>query len=46
MELEEFKNSWKALDDRLTTNESLTESLIIKMAQQKVKGSIDKLLFW
>lgn len=46
MELEQLKDSWTALDDRLKRNESLTESLIIKMTQKSAKKSINKLLLW
>ena len=46
MELDELKNSWGALDNRLKKNEALTETLIIKMTENKAKRSIGKLILW
>ncbi len=44
MELEELKNSWAALDNRLKENNSLNETIILKMVQGKAEKSINRLL--
>lgn len=44
MELEELKNSWAALDKRLKENNSLNETIILKMVQGKAEKSINRLL--
>jgi hypothetical protein len=44
MELDELKNTWAALDNRLKENNSLNETIIMKMAQGKVEKSINKIL--
>lgn len=44
MELEELKNSWAALDKRLKENNSLNETIILKMVQRKTEKSINRIL--
>lgn len=44
MELDGLKNSWAALDKRLKKNNSLNETIILKMVQGKAEKSINRLL--
>lgn len=44
MELNEIKQTWTALDNRLKENNTLSESTILKMAQGKAEKSIKRLL--
>jgi glucan phosphoethanolaminetransferase (alkaline phosphatase superfamily) len=44
MELEEFKNVWASLDERLNKQEKLKESIIKEMMQSKANKSVSKLL--
>lgn len=44
MELEDLKNSWTALDNRLKENNALNETIILKMVQGKAEKSVSKLL--
>lgn len=46
MELNELKNTWAALDNRLKENNLLNETIIKKMAESKVDKSLNRLLFW
>lgn len=44
MELEEMKNAWLALNEKLEAKEKLSDRLIKEMYQTKVKKSISRLL--
>ena len=46
MELEELKEAWTALDNRLKRNEELKESIILEMMQSKADKSLNKILGW
>lgn len=46
MELDDLKNTWIALDNRLKQNNVLNETIIKKMAENKVNKSLNKLIFW
>ncbi len=46
MELDELKQNWAELNQRLRDNEILTESLIKQMVQSKGKSSRDKLIVY
>ena len=44
MELDEIKNAWTKMDERLKKNEGLNERLIKEMLMQKSKKSLNRLL--
>lgn len=44
MELEELKNAWTALDNRLKENETLKESIIKEMLHSKINKSLNRLI--
>ena len=46
MELEELKNAWVELDNRLKENRSMNKTIIMKMAQNKAEKSIGRLINW
>ena len=46
MELEELKEAWAALDNRLKRNEELKESIILEMIESKAGTSINRLVNW
>ncbi|GHT11461.1 hypothetical protein FACS189426_13380 [Bacteroidia bacterium] len=44
MELDELKNVWSSLDERLSKQEKLKESLLKKMMQSKTSKTVSKLI--
>jgi hypothetical protein len=46
MELDELKNTWAALDNRLKENNALNETIVLKMTQGKAEKSLNRLIFW
>ena len=46
MELDELKEAWAALDNRLKKNEELNENIILEMMKSKAGKSISKLMNW
>ena len=46
MELDDLKEAWTALDNRLKRNEELKESIILEMIQTKANKSLNRLLGW
>ena len=44
MELDEIKNAWTAMDERLKKNEGLNERMIKEMLMQKSKKSLNRLI--
>jgi len=44
MELEELKEAWAALDNRLKKNEKLNESIILEMMQSKTRKLLNKVI--
>jgi hypothetical protein len=46
MELDELKTAWVALDNRLKENDTLKETIILEIIQNKTNKSVNKLLYW
>ncbi len=46
MELDDLKEAWTALDNRLKRNEELKESIILEMMQRKAEKLLNWLLKW
>ena len=46
MELEELKESWIALDNRLKRNEELKESIILEMMKNKTGKTVNRFIIW
>ncbi len=46
MELEELKNTWATLDNRLKENKTLTNKVILEMIEAKTNKSLNKLMVW
>jgi uncharacterized membrane protein len=46
MELDDFKKTWTALDNRLKENDFLKESIILEIIQSKANKSVNKLQNW
>jgi hypothetical protein len=46
MELDELKEAWTALDNRLKRNEELKEGIILEIVKTKAGKSVNRFIFW
>ena len=46
MELDDLKEAWAALDNRLKKNEKLNESIILEMIRSKVVKKVNRFIAW